>query len=226
WQALLSHYVLCMVLVFVGQFFDLFDGRLARKYGSTKRGPLFDDIADATSFGLAIGTMIFKCMVKNTAFPVWLAALLALFYVVCLIYRLYRFLKPTEKLPRGIFQGTPSPAGAMLAGSSILAALAVGQQWAMYLAAALVLISACLMVSNVHYCHFGQVILPQIPRGVKLLIAILVIILTVMAIAMKYYRPAFVWTCFCGSIVYMLCGMQKVNRLSCPETNASGEEAQ
>ena len=226
WQALLSHYVLCMVLVFVGQFFDLFDGRLARKYGSTKRGPLFDDIADATSFGLAIGTMIFKCMVQNTAFPVWLAALLALFYVVCLIYRLYRFLKPTENLPRGIFQGSPSPAGAMLAGSSILAALSVGQPWTMYLAAVLVFTSACLMVSNVHYCHFGQVILPQIPRGVKLLIAILFIILTVMAIAMKYYRPAFVWTCFFGSIVYMVCGMQKVNRLSCSEANTGGEEAQ
>ena len=224
WQALSSHYILCMVLVFVGQFFDLFDGRLARKFGSTKRGPLFDDIADATSFGVAIGTMIYKCLSDNPAFNKWIAGIIALAYVTCLIYRLYRFLKPTEKLPKGIFQGIPSPAGAMLAGSSILAALAIAQQWAILLAAAMVLISAALMVSNVHYCHFGQVILPEIPRGIKLMIAILVIILTVFAIAMKYYRPAFVWTCFFGSFIYLVCGIQKVNKLSCDEKPQNGED--
>ena len=226
WQAWSSHYILCMVLVFVGQFFDLFDGRLARKFGSTKRGPLFDDIADATSFGLAIGTMIFKCLSDKLPLPMWASLVLALFYVCCLIYRLYRFLKPTENLPNGIFQGTPSPAGAMLAGSSILAALAVGEEWAMYCSALLVVFSACLMVSKVHYCHFGQVILPQIPKGIKLLIAVMIIILTVMAIAMKYYRPAFVWTCFLGSLIYTIYGMQKINKLSCPEIKCNGEDAQ
>ncbi len=225
WQAIESHFILSMVLVFIGQFFDLFDGRLARKYGSTKRGPLFDDIADATSFGLAIGTMIYKVLSINTNhIPQWGAAVIALFYVACLVYRLYRFLKPTKELPPGIFQGLPSPAGAMFAGSSILTALLSGTQWALLTAAVLVVISSLLMISNVRYCHFGQTILPQIPKGIMLFIAIFVIILTVFAIAMKYYRPAFILTCFFGTLTYLIYGIHNINKLQCPpKTQETGE---
>lgn len=214
WQASCSHYILCMVLVFVGQFFDLFDGRLARKFGSTKRGPLFDDIADATSFGFAIGTMIFFCLTKETSIiPAWVAGIIAAFYVGCLIYRLYRFLKPTEVLPPGIFQGLPSPAGAMFAGSSILVAHSIHTDWSLISAAVLVICAALLMVSNVHYCHFGQTILPRIPKGVMLFFALLIIMLTVFAIELKYYRPAFIWTCFIGTLAYLIGGIHKINKL-------------
>ena len=44
------------LLIFLGQFMDLYDGRVVRRWGGTLRGELYDDIADGTNFG---GTVAF-----------------------------------------------------------------------------------------------------------------------------------------------------------------------
>ena len=210
-----GHFVYCIVLVFIGQFFDLFDGRLARKFGSTKRGPLFDDIADATSFGLAIGTMIFFCMRERFNYPIVVALICSVYYVFCLIYRLYRFLKPTKEMPKGIFQGLPSPAGAMFAGSSVLVALDFSNPTiASCFAAICVLASGTLMVSNIPYCHFGQTMWPSMHKPMKLLFLLLLLMLTVFAVVQKSYRPSFVWCCFLFTLVYLIYGIHWVNRMA------------
>ena len=121
--------------------------------------PIFDDIADATSFGLGIASLIF-C---NLAFSEeWIsplvAALIAVFYAGCLFYRLYRFLHPTRKMPPGVFQGMPAPAGAILAGSSVLFATLFHHPAAGVFAAVMVVGTSLLMISNVPYRHFGQVL--------------------------------------------------------------------
>ncbi len=221
YMAYKSYFIHCMILVFIGQFFDLFDGRMARKYGSTKRGALFDDIADATSFGLAIGSMVYVCLSKCRCIPRQLAAVIAVLYICCLIYRLYRFIHPTAKLPRGIFQGLPSPAGAMFAGSAVLVAVQL-QSVSSYIAAAvIVLFSSLLMISNIHYCHFGQRIWPAIPKGTKMLIFILLIILSVLAVSQKKYGPYFIWCCFSLTVFYIIYGIHGVNRL--PEIEPQGK---
>lgn len=216
-------FIHCLVLVFIGQFFDLFDGRMARKYGSTKRGALFDDIADATSFGLAIGTMIFYALKYYGYIHMAIALCVAVFYIICLIYRLYRFMKPTEPLPRGIFQGMPSPAGAMLAGSTVLVALDLNNQYVFYAAAIIVVFAALMMISNVHYCHFGQTIWPSMPKFTKMLFFLLFIILTVFAIVQKHYRPAFIWCCFLCTIFYAIYGIHCINKFP-PAGTVKSEE--
>ncbi|MBR4674658.1 MAG: CDP-alcohol phosphatidyltransferase family protein [Victivallales bacterium] len=214
YQAVHGHFLYCMILVFIGQFFDLFDGRLARKYGSTKRGALFDDIADATSFGFAIGTMIFCCLKeKYSNINAVIAALIAIFYCGCLIYRLYRFLKPTKQLPKGIFQGLPSPAGAMFAGSAVLVALECHLPFGGIPSAICVILSSFLMVSNVEYCHVGQTLWPAMPKAIKLLLMILFTILAVFAITQKMYRPSFVYCCFGFTLFYLIYGINSVNRI-------------
>ncbi|MFA6815110.1 MAG: CDP-alcohol phosphatidyltransferase family protein, partial [Lentisphaeria bacterium] len=139
-------YVASFVMIFIGQFFDLFDGRLARKFGSTKRGAFFDDIADATSFGLATGYLIFQALAfDEEVITIWIAILITFFYVGCLLYRLYRFLKPTKKLPPGIFQGLPSPAAALLAGSTVLACLQFQNNMSGIISAIVVIVGSLLM---------------------------------------------------------------------------------
>ena len=204
----LKYYIFCYILVFIGQFFDLFDGRMARKYGSTPHGPMFDDIADATSFGLGIASLIF-C---NLAFsedwiPPWAAALIAVFYACCLFYRLYRFLHPTRQMPLGVFQGMPAPAGAILAGSSVLFATLFEHPAVGLLSAVMVIFTSLLMISNIPYRHFGQVLWPTMPRGLKMIIFILMIIFVCFVFAHKCYRPAFVWWCFGISLAYALYGI-------------------
>ena len=193
-------------LVFLGQFFDLFDGRMARKYGSTRLGAIFDDIADATSFGFGIGAVIYCGLVKRPpCFNCWLAIATTVFYIACLLYRLYRFLKPTIDLPPGVFQGLPSPAGALMAGSLILVTFQFDSVLVNYAAALGVIIVSLLMVSNVKYKHFGQKLWPTLPRTVKMLLFVLLLVFANFAIVFRnYWEQAFVWFCLALGLLYIV----------------------
>ncbi len=192
------------VLIFVGQFFDLFDGRLARKFGSTKRGAFFDDVADATSFGLAVSCLIFRGLASgDSIIPPWLALLIAIFYSVCLIYRLYRFLRPTRQYPKGIFQGLPSPAGALVACSAVLAGLQFPHPVSSIASALIVIVASCLMISNIPYRHFGQSLWPAIPMALKLLLLVMLIIfVNFVLVKRRDWEFAFVWFCVLISSLY------------------------
>ncbi len=83
------------------------------------------------------------------------------------------------------------------------------------LSAILIVAASLLMVSNVPYAHFGQIIWPNLPRPVKLLLFILIAILTIFAISHKSYRPSFVWFCVTITLVYLVYGIHSINRLKC-----------
>ncbi len=212
WQVVAGHPVRAFVLVFLGQFFDLFDGRLARKFGSTRYGAAFDDIADGTSFGLAIGFVILselgggftdtgKPLDWNAISPVgWGVAVL---YVICVIYRLIRFLMPTIKVGPGIFQGFPSPAGAVLAGSAAM----LFDEWKA-LGLALILVASFLMISNIRYRHFGQRIWPSLPNMMKLLLFVFFLALANTGVADKNYKFSFCLVCFTMVLVYAVFGIE------------------
>ncbi len=216
WQALQDHFILSFILVFFGQFFDLFDGRMARKYGSTKRGAVFDDVADATSFGLAVGCIIFRCLAYQEAWiPIWLSAIITLFYLGCLVYRLYRFIHPTRQMPRGVFQGLPSPAGAMLAGSAVLLSQDFAHDASGAVAAAIVLLASLLMISNIPYRHFGQSLWPSMPRPMKLLLFILLILFISITLGHrknKSYESTFKWFCFATISAYLVAAIDRPDR--------------
>lgn len=226
WYAFQDNCIISFVLVFIGQFFDLFDGRMARKYGSTKRGAFFDDIADATSFGLAIGCLVYFNLAKpETTIPRGVALAIAIFYVGCLFYRLYRFLHPTRVMPQGVFQGLPSPAGALLAGSAVLISRQLSTPPASITAAVLVIITSILMVSNIPYRHFGQSIWPAMPKTIKLLLFILLILFAVFTIAHGNYRLPFIAGAFGVSLLYLTCGTYR--KCHCPnpdEEDDSGDD--
>ena len=203
WQVLDGHPMRAFILVFVGQFFDLFDGRLARKFGSTRYGAMFDDIADGTSFGLAIGFLIVYQL--NWTPLAWAIGGL---YFICVVYRLIRFLKPTVKLPPGIFQGYPSPGGAMLAGASVLVFGREGRLDFPEIAMVLVIISALLMISSIPYRHFGQRIWPSLPNGVKLLFCVLFLAMANIGVADKDYKFAFLCLCMILNLAYITLGVE------------------
>ncbi len=201
WNVSTGHPLRAFVLVFLGQFFDLFDGRMARLYGSTRFGPIFDDIADGTSFGLAIGYLILAQLQPGT--PVLVAVVAGAGYLVCVVYRLYRFLRPATAMAPGIFQGMPSPAGAMLAGSSVLL---FGERLP-WLAVCLVLASSLLMISSLRYRHFAQRLWPALPRMGKLLVCILFLIFVDVALSHKNYSLFFSLFCFALGLVYAVYGL-------------------
>jgi CDP-diacylglycerol--serine O-phosphatidyltransferase len=215
--------VQALILVFAGQLFDLFDGRLARRFGSTRRGPFYDDIADGTSFGLAIGYLVYHMLGMAGQLPVPLAAGLAVFYALAVFYRLYRFLHPAVPMPRGIFQGMPSPAGAMLGGSSALL-FAPAHPW---LAAGLVTVTSFLMISSIRYRHFGQHVWPSLPRTLKLLLGILLLIFVNLAVGVRHlYGMPFLNFCFLMAVLYAVGGVNYGGgaETETPESEDNGEE--
>jgi CDP-diacylglycerol--serine O-phosphatidyltransferase len=154
--------VYALGLVFLGQFLDLFDGRAAERWGSTPQGEIFDDVADGTSFGLTVGLIV------ATAFePLWLGVAIGGLYLAAVAYRLVRFVveKRREGVVGGVatFAGLPSPAGALLAGTTCVLVPSAAANGVIVVATAL------LMVSRLPYPHFGRAILPKIPKIIKVL---------------------------------------------------------
>lgn len=164
WVILAGHPpVYALGLVFLGQFLDLFDGRAAERWGSTPKGEIFDDVADGTSFGLTIGLIVATDFSR-----LWVGLLIGGIYLAAVVYRLVRFV--VEKRKQGVvggvatFSGLPSPAGALLAGTT---SVLIPHE---LIAGAIVLITAAMMVSRVPYAHFGRAILPKIPKIVRVLV--------------------------------------------------------
>ena len=144
-------WAICVIIM--GQLFDLFDGRMAEKHGGTKYGPYLDDIADFVSFGLAPAYV----MIKSGGSLAWVFALI---FVGGVAFRLIRFVttdKDRTDLPPGIFNGLPSPAGALIV---LGAALVCPPNVLLGVA----MVSVALMVSHIRFAHFGRVILKEMPR--------------------------------------------------------------
>jgi len=160
-----QHFALAILVIIAGQLFDLFDGRMAEKHGGTKYGPYLDDIADFVSFGLAPAFVI----AKSGGSMAWFFGVV---FFVGVAYRLVRFIAVDKKrtdLPEGIFNGLPSPAGALI----VLGASLVCSPQLLWAAAVL---SVGLMVGHIRFAHFGRVILKQIPKPLFFLMSSTIIV--------------------------------------------------
>jgi CDP-diacylglycerol--serine O-phosphatidyltransferase len=148
--------VYAAIAILAGQIFDLFDGRMADKHGGTRFGPWLDDIADLISFGACPTVLIvMKGNWGILAFGVGIA------YFFAIAFRLWRFIardKHDVTLRPGIFNGLPSPAGAMV---SLGALLFWNNVWIIW---AVILVTSYLLVSDIRFVHFGRVILRHFPR--------------------------------------------------------------
>ena len=181
-------------VIILGQLFDLFDGRMAEKHGGTKYGPYLDDIADFVSFGLSPAYII----VMSGGSYAWFFALM---FFSGVAYRLIRFVAVDKKrtdLPDGIFNGLPSPAGALL----VLGAALVFPPNLLWGVAAL---SVGLMVSHIRFAHFGRVILKQIPRPLFFL-ASATIIVTIAFILKTKSVQMFGYLILCSVLIYLVAG--------------------
>ncbi|GAB6190380.1 CDP-alcohol phosphatidyltransferase family protein [Desulfocastanea catecholica] len=181
-------------VIILGQLFDLFDGRMAEKHGGTVYGPYLDDIADFVSFGLSPAYIIFQSGGS-------LAWIFGLIFFSGVAYRLIRFVTVDKKqndLPEGIFNGLPSPAGALI----VLGAALVFQPNLLWLIATL---SVVLMVSHIRFAHFGRVILKQIPKPLFILLSALIIVTIAFILKTKSVHM-FGYLILCSVGIYLIAG--------------------
>ena len=173
YMAYQGRFASAVCLIIIGQLFDLFDGRMAEKHGGTRCGPYLDDIADFVSFGFAPAYMI---ILRGGPLS-WFFSLL---FLVAVAYRLIRFVridKYRSDLPSGVFNGLPSPAGALLVLGCVLIR-PTSASWLpltlLWLAAAL---ASFLMVSHIQFAHFGRILLKKVPRPVFFALAAAIIVI-------------------------------------------------
>lgn len=196
------HFAWAICVIIAGQLFDLFDGRMALKHGGTKAGPYLDDIADFVSFGLAPAYVVIER-------GGYLAYIVAVIYIFSVAFRLIRFVKKDKNrtdLPSGIFNGLPSPAGAMI----VLGASLVSPPSILWLITGL---SIFLMVSHIRFAHFGRVILKQIPRPLFFVISAAIIV-TISLIFKTKSVQMFGYLILGAIIVYMVTGLIQGKSLS------------
>ncbi len=188
------HFAWAIVVIIVGQLFDLFDGRMAEKHGGTKYGPYLDDIADFVSFGIAPAYVILKSGGS-------LAWLFGAAFILGVAFRLVRFVAVDKKrtdLPDGIFNGLPSPAGALIVlGAALIASPPL--LWAIST------LSIVLMVSHIRFAHFGRIILRQIPKPLFVLASAVIIVAIVFILKTKSVQT-FGYLILASVIVYLIAG--------------------
>lgn len=111
-----NHYAYrAMFFTFLGCFFDVFDGRVARWMNqSSLVGKELDSLADLVSFGVAPATVGFTMGLNSTA-----DVLVLSFFVLCGLLRLARFNVTAAFLSKGHdkvshFEGLPIPSSLFL----------------------------------------------------------------------------------------------------------------
>jgi CDP-diacylglycerol--serine O-phosphatidyltransferase len=197
-------YAWAVFVIILGQLFDLFDGRMAEKHGGTVYGPYLDDIADFVSFGLSPAYIIFQSGGS-------LAWLFCLIFFSGVAYRLIRFVavdKKRKDLPAGVFNGLPSPAGALI----VLGAALVVSSKLLWVVTAL---SVGLMVSHIRFAHFGRIILKQIPKPLFYTLSAMMIV-TIAFIFKTKSVEMFGYLILCSVVIYLVAGRRCLRRTGTP----------
>ncbi len=204
-----GYYAMAFSLIFLGQFFDLFDGRLAQKFGSTPNVDVFDEIADAANYGCGGAALIFFSLAFGEELVPWqVAACVTAIYWGVALFNLFRFRHSTFTPQQGMFCGLPASAGAALACSSVLLGLEFPQPLFGIISVAIVIVASILMASKLPYRHFGLTIWPNQPRMVKLLICIVALVIVCLAFAHRPLRFIFISCSLLISLLYAVFGLE------------------
>ncbi|MYS61674.1 CDP-diacylglycerol--serine O-phosphatidyltransferase [Streptomyces sp. SID5468] len=126
-----------VMLMLLASVFDLFDGLVARKLRSSAMGAELDNLSDLISFGLAPAYFVIVWGMVADDGHQHVSAVAAIVVVLAVVLRLARFSCTTVR--DGIFQGMPSPMGALTVVSAVLLqlpflptlAIIVGVAWMM-----------------------------------------------------------------------------------------------
>jgi len=157
-QGLVEHACLA---IFIAAILDGLDGRVARLTNTqTEFGVQYDSLSDLVSFGMAPALLMYHWALADLKLdgpPLgkvgWLAAFL---YAACAALRLARFNAQVAQVDKRWFIGLASPASAAVVASFAWTAHDLG--WTggelRYLALAVTVVPALLMVSRVRYTSF------------------------------------------------------------------------
>jgi len=113
-----NNFILAIILAWIGGAFDIFDGKIARKYKlSNEFGIQLDSFADFLSFVLVPVFLIFQAVYAThlSGALLILASIASIYYVISGLRRLIHFnLHADAGEIENYFTGVPTPLGAIL----------------------------------------------------------------------------------------------------------------
>ena len=112
-----NNFFFAVILAWIGGAFDIFDGKIARKFKlSNEFGIQLDSFADFLSFVLVPVFLIFQAVYTSLeGFWFYTAAVVSVYYVISGLRRLIQFNINAEAGEVGkFFVGVPTPLGAIL----------------------------------------------------------------------------------------------------------------
>jgi len=156
--AMRADYETAAVFIGVATVLDLLDGRIARLAGAASEfGGEFDSLADVISFGVAPAVLAFAWGLEPLGRVGWAVGFL---YVTATALRLARFNVQGGSSDKRYFIGMPSPAAAGVVVSTVFAwPTGFGITQGPFIALAVVLVPAFMMVSHIRFRSFGALTL-------------------------------------------------------------------
>ena len=113
-----NNFLLAIILAWIGGAFDIFDGKIARKYNlSNEFGIQLDSFADFLSFVLVPIFLIFQAIYANSFLgsELLVAGVVSIYYVISGLRRLINFnINSDAGEVAKHFVGVPTPLGAIL----------------------------------------------------------------------------------------------------------------
>ena len=113
-----NNFFVAIILAWIGGAFDIFDGKIARKYSlSNEFGIQLDSFADFLSFVLVPVFLIFQAVYATSFSGIWsiVAAVVSIYYVISGLRRLIHFnINSDAGEVAKYFTGVPTPLGAIL----------------------------------------------------------------------------------------------------------------
>jgi CDP-diacylglycerol--serine O-phosphatidyltransferase len=113
-----NNFFLAIILAWIGGAFDIFDGKIARKYNlSNEFGIQLDSFADFLSFVLVPVFLIFQAVYATSLEGMWIviAGAVSIYYVISGLRRLIQFnINSDAGDVAKHFIGVPTPLGAIL----------------------------------------------------------------------------------------------------------------
>jgi len=173
-QARLGHFEAACLAIYAAMAMDIIDGRLARLTNTMSDfGSEYDSLADMVSFGVAPAMLMYDFALSDLG---RLGSLVAFIYIACAALRLARF--NVAKLDdKRFFIGVPSPGAAAMLASVIWVCIDYNVVAANYNYgfAALIMVVALSMVSNIPYRSFKDVDFRDKMPFIGLIVLVLII---------------------------------------------------
>ena len=200
--AINHNFELSAILMIIAIMFDSVDGWVARKINRNdklKFGQNIDSLSDAISFGAAPAVFLYTISSTIPHNLSILPAIISLLIVACGVLRLTRYNAIADYIQTHDFIGFPIPGIAIILATFYLSGL-----FNIYIALILMTIVSLLMISNVTYRKFDNLIIIGI-SVVLIVLIILPISLTLFGINI----PALILLIF--SLYYLLINLIKIN---------------